>query len=66
MTPRYQWRVDSATLAPGQPTLEPPKLDKILQRVEDEGWEIFAVVADPAIRAGDFNRVRVVARRPAE
>ena len=60
----YEWKVVRATLAPAQPTYEPPQLADVLAAVERDGWEVFAILAEPATRADSFNHARVVARRP--
>lgn len=59
---KYDWLVETATLAVPQPTYEPSQLPDVLNRLERAGWEIFSVIPDQG-REG-FNRVRVVARRP--
>lgn len=59
---KYEWSVETATLATPQP-YEPPQLDEVLNRAERRGWEVFAVVNDPATNGLECNRLRVVLRR---
>lgn len=58
----FKWIVRSATLAPAQPTYEPPQLINVLDSLEREGYEIFSIISEPANGPQDFNRARVVAR----
>ena len=60
----YEWKVLTATLAPAQPEYEPPQLEHVLTVLESLGFDVFAIVSDPAAPGGSvFNRARVVARR---
>ena len=58
---RYQWRVEQATLAPPQPSHEPDQLEDVLNRAEDEGWEIVTMFSEP--KTSGYNRAHVVMRR---
>lgn len=59
----YEWKVLSATLAAPNPGFEPPPLEEMLNSLEQDGWEIFTIVADIRVGSGAFNRARVVVRR---
>lgn len=62
---KYKWAVRTATLAAPQPDCEPAQLELVLDNLANSnlGWEIMAIVPDPAHGSQVFNRVRVVSRR---